>query len=277
MYVEERQIVLHRTGEKTMDIYHPLEVPRYAGRPNCWTRARVDQEWMEQGDICTVTEIAMAVWRSAALAALPQHLSAPLTLLGQLVHWGNEWLWEDIEITGDGLWLRESILRGSCIAVADGSFMREAHPHLCSTAFTLECQEGKGQIRESFAEFSAVASAFRGELLGLMAIHLILRALQEVTGELTGKIRVYLDCKGALSKVRWLPPQQVAASSKHADILRIILQARVRVADICIFKYVQAHQDDAVGFYVLGRPAQLNCLMDANAKRALLTALAMDQ
>ena len=273
-YVEDRQIVLHRTGENTMDIYHPTEVPRYAGRPNCWTRARVDQDWIEQGDICTVTEIATAVWRSSASVAPPQQPVAPLTLLGQLAHWGNGWLWEDIEITGDGLWLRESILRGSCIAVADGSYMKEAHPHCCSTAFILECQEGCGHIRGSFAEFSAVASAFRGELLGLMAIHLILRALREVSGELSGKIRVYSDCKGALSKVRWLPPQRIAASSRHADILRIILQARSKVEDICIFKYVQAHQDDAVGFYVLGRPAQLNCLMDASAKRELLTALA---
>ena len=272
-YVESEQIVLHRTGDTTMDVYTATGVPRYAGRPNCWTRSRIDQVWRERGEICSVTEIARAVWRTAAPAARPAAPSKPGTIKEQLAIWGHEWIWRDLHISGEGLWLYDAIKRGKCIAASDGSFMREAHPHLCSTAFTIECTDGTGVISGSFAEFSAVASAYRGELLGLMAVHLILHALREVTGRLSGKIRVYSDCKGALSKIRWLPTARIPARCRHADILKVLLQTRDAIGEVCVYKHVRAHQDVIVGFYVLGRPAQLNCLMDAKAKRSLLEAL----
>jgi hypothetical protein len=123
-------------------------------------RSRVDQEWVEKGDICSVTEIATAVWQSSALVARPLPSSSPGTLVDKLNHWGHGWLWDNLEVTGNGLWLNEAILSGSCIAAADGLFMKEAHPHLCSTAFTLECTKGRGVITGSFAEFTSVTSAF---------------------------------------------------------------------------------------------------------------------
>ncbi len=97
------------------------------------------------------------------------------------------------------------------MAVADGSFMRDINMNLCSTAFVLECAEGRGMITGSFAEFSSAASAFRGELLGLMAIHLLLLALQESTGALSGDIRIYSDCTGSLSQLEWLPLLRIPA------------------------------------------------------------------
>ena len=45
------------------------------------------------------------------------------------------------------------------------------------------------------------------------------------------------------------------------------------MADVCTYKHVAAHQDNVLGFYVLGRAAQLNCLMDAAAKQTLLESL----
>jgi hypothetical protein len=45
---------------------------------------------------------------------------------------------------------------------------------LCSTAFFFECTVGTGKLVGSFAEFLASANAYRGELLGLMAAHLVL-------------------------------------------------------------------------------------------------------
>ena len=102
--------------------------------------------------------------------------------------------------------VREATRVGLCIAAVDSSFKKEINPHLCSTVFILVCSMGLGVITGSFTEFSLVALSFRGELLGLMAIHLILLALHEVAGELTQDVHIYSDCKGALSKMRWLPP-----------------------------------------------------------------------
>ena len=51
---------------------------------------------------------------------------------------------------------------------------------MCSAAFILECKEGTGRIVRSFPEASKMANAYSGELLGLMAIHLVLLAANKV-------------------------------------------------------------------------------------------------
>jgi hypothetical protein len=50
------------------------------------------------------------------------------------------------------------------------------------------------------------AGSYRGELLGLMAIHLILQAINEVTPSLRGLVSILSDCLGALCKVEKPPP-----------------------------------------------------------------------
>ena len=61
---------------------------------------------------------------------------------------------------------------------------KEIHPF---TAFIMECMEGRGWlVMSSFIEHSSVANLYRGELLGLMAIRLILVAVQTSTSQLTG-------------------------------------------------------------------------------------------
>ena len=85
-------------------------------------------------------------------------------------------MWENLEIKDDKDWLVESIATGTCMAVTDGSYMEDIYPDICSAAFIYECQQGRGRIVGSFTERSSDAWAYRGELMGLMAIHLILRA-----------------------------------------------------------------------------------------------------
>ncbi len=65
---------------------------------------------------------------------------------------------------------------------------------------------GRGSLVGSFAEFLIASNAYRGKLLGLMAVHLILLGINELDPTLAGKVTVYLDCKGALDKVEGLPP-----------------------------------------------------------------------
>ena len=70
----------------------------------------------------------------------------------------------------------EAAINGcSLISVTDGSYVRELYPDLCSVAFIIECTKGRGRIVivGSFAEHTETANAYRGKLLGLMAVHLI--------------------------------------------------------------------------------------------------------
>ena len=172
-------------------------------------------------------------------------------------------------MVGDDHWIRDAIDAGSCIAVSDGSFIREIHPHLCSAAFIMECTQGRGRLIGSFKEASRVANAYRGELLGLMAIHLLLVAVQRTTPELSGVVMIYSDCLGALGRVRDLPPTKIPTRCRHSDILKTILISCTDLTFERDYVHVRAHQDDVICFLALDRPAQPNCVADAAAKRQI--------
>ena len=84
--------------------------------------------------------------------------------------------------------------------------MKESYPHLNSAAFVLECTKGRGQLMDLFTEHTKDVCSYRRELLGLMAIHLILLAVNKCTSGLTGSSQIYSDCLGALNKVKDLSP-----------------------------------------------------------------------
>ncbi len=79
------------------------------------------------------------------------------------------------------------------MAVTDGSYTRKLYPNLCSAAFVVECAKGRGRLIGSFLEALLVANTYRGELLGLMAIHLILVSINRVHGDLLGSIEIVSD------------------------------------------------------------------------------------
>jgi hypothetical protein len=111
-----------------------------------------------------------------------------------------------MSIIGGVTWLEKSIADSTHLAVTDGSYIRELFPNLCSAAFVLECSKGQGRIIGAFLEAIRVANAYRGELLGLMAIHLIILSINKMNRKLSGSMEIVLDCLGALKRVTHLPP-----------------------------------------------------------------------
>jgi hypothetical protein len=128
-----------------------------------------------------------------------------------------------------------------------------------------------------FAEFSTASNAYRRELLGLLAVCLILLGINELDPMLAGKVTVYSDCKGALDKVEGLPPGRLPAKCNHSDILKNILVNCANLSFAVVFEHIEAHQDDRMDFHHLLRPAQLNCAVDAGTKRRLLEADGTEQ
>jgi hypothetical protein len=111
-----------------------------------------------------------------------------------------------MKVVGGMDWLAQAIAGGALNAVTDGSYIREHYPDLCSAAFILKCKCRGGCVVGAFPEASFEANAFCGELLGLMAVHLLLLAVNTVSPGLTGLVRVYSDCLCALSRIAELPP-----------------------------------------------------------------------
>ena len=270
---DEAQNRLLRFHEDGMDIYSPSEVPRYANRPNCWTRSRLDQAPIEVGQLCTVRSVAAAVWRISSYTPAPGRIGLPQSLQAVFEQWGNDWIWKDLRLEGGSDWLATSINAGDCIAVADGSYMPDLRTDLCSTAFFFECRRGRGKLVGSFAEVSASSNAYRGELLGIMTVHLILLGMNTLHPNLGGSVRIYSDCKGALDKVENLPPGRIPSQCKHSDVLKTIMVNCSSLSFDVQYEHIEAHQDEHTDFSQLSRPAQLNCAVDAGAKRALLNVV----
>ena len=95
------------------------------------------------------------------------------------------------------------------MAVKDGSYIKNLFPHIHSAAEVFECTKGRGKVWCSFLDSSQVACSYRGQLIGLMAIHLILLATNKVNPGLKGFVHIYSDCLGALEKVKNLPPSRI--------------------------------------------------------------------
>jgi hypothetical protein len=73
----------------------------------------------------------------------------------------------------------------------------------------------------AFSEQTILACFYRGELLGLLAIHLILLSVNKINPNLLGSVHIYSDCLGDLDKVKNLPPHRIPSKCRHSDVLKI--------------------------------------------------------
>ena len=251
-----------------MDVYTLSTDPELARRPNTWTRTKEGAAKRDIGEICTVKESLRFVKVLCHSQAYPSRIS-PADFWEEINAWGDTWMWDLVHITGDILWLERSIEENTCMAVTDGSYMKEVYPMLNLAAFVFECTRGQGRIVGSFVESTPNAGSYRGELLGLMAIHLILKGVNEFNQTLQGSIHILSDCLGALWNVENLPPHRIPSRCSHSDILKNIMLSCSEMTFKRIFSHVKAHQDDGEAYCNLTRESQLNCQMDYHAKRAI--------
>ena len=257
----------HKKGD-TMDMYGPSTTHELARRPNTWSLTEENIINREVGDYCSVnvTQRFVNILSHTRPFLEP---SLPSDFWEVILRWGNTWIWESLHIVGGPSWLTESIEANDCIAVTDGSYMKEVYPMINSAAFVFECTNGRGRIVGSFVERSPDAGSYRGELLGLMAIHLILKGVNEYKPNIQGSIHILSDCLGALRKVENLPPYRIPTRCSHSDILKNIMISCSDMTLKRIFSHVKAHQDDGELYDNLPRESQLNCQMDYHAKRAI--------
>jgi hypothetical protein len=206
-------------------------------------------------------------WHLLSTAPCAAPSSSLLTFLEVLETWGNVWLWEHMTVIGGVTWINELITNGTLVAVTDGSYIPELFPNLCSAAFVLECSAGHRRIIGSFLESLLVANAYRGELLGLMVIHLILLSINKIHRDLAGSVEIVSDCLGALNRVTYLPPYRIPSHCHHSDILKNILVHCRDLTFTTYYLHIKAHQDNNVSFDKLSWKAQLNCICDHAAKQ----------
>ena len=116
-----------------------------------------------------------------------------------------------------------------------------------------------------------MANAYRGELLGLMAIHLIILSVNKMNPKLSGSMEILSDCLGALKRVTYLPPYRIPSWCRHSDILKTILVHCRGLTFTMYYLHIKAHQDNNMSFSKLSRKAQLNCTCNHAVKQRIAT------
>jgi hypothetical protein len=164
-------------------------------------------------------------------------------LLSLLKSWGGDWMWEEVEIMGSLDVIISAIQSGKAIWCTDGSFDRLALPDVSSAGWVVFDPETKHHIMGSFYEVSgATAGSYRGELLGLAALHLLAVAIVELFGDIPIKNKLYCDNERALAKAK-LFRRRIPPASKHGDILRLLRNIRPLLMQVFEYNHVYGHAE----------------------------------
>ena len=184
-----------------------------------------------------------------------------------------EMIFPDVGLGFDVSWMLSALRAGTLVAVADGSYDRQRNPNICAAGWIIMDMATGSRLAGSFSEYSTSASSYRGELLGLCAINVILLALTK-TGNITNKppITVWCDNKGAINRASDCS-RRIKCGRPCADILRTLRSIRQDLPLNATFCHVKSHMDNMLSWEQLSLEQQLNCDCDVLAKASVTRAL----
>jgi hypothetical protein len=135
---------------------------------------------------------------------------------------GGKCMWEHIVEGGINVdWIRDTLAKGTFLAVTDGSYDRTAVPRVSGSGWMIVCTACQRTLRGSFIEVSPSAGSYRGKLLGLVAIHTFATAIAQyfAVTEILGTISCNnMAALNQASKNR----KRVGVGVKHSDLHRMI-------------------------------------------------------
>ena len=183
---------------------------------------------------------------------------------------GGEWLWEHTHTPLGIDALVDAIADGSAILVTDGSYFRNVRPDVDGAGWLVYCKIRRKIVFEgSCFEQNAQAGSYRGELLGLLAMHVLILAVEKFYGLTSGpRGLVACDNLGGLNKSKERR-KKIPSSAKHADILRSLRRAHSMIQGSVEYKHVYGHQDRRKKKSQLTLLERLNTKCDSLAKLAV--------
>lgn len=204
----------------------------------------------------------------------PAPITQPLEFWEYLRTQGGEWMWDHVIGGGEMTWFRDALVGGTVMMVADGSYDRLLDPTLSGTGWVIVCTRQKKMIKGSFFERSTTASAYRGELLGMVAIHALVTTAAHVYGLTSSQGSVHCDNMGALGKAKG-HTRRVRSSMKQGDLVQTLRSMKQGLFLQLRYMYVKSHQDEVTTWKELPLDQKLNVLCDTLAKQAVCRGLAI--
>ena len=187
--------------------------------------------------------------------------------------WGGEWMWSNVRNEGPNLrWVVRAISNGTAVWVTDGSYNRSVAPYTSGAGWLVYCTATKLKMSGHFYERSQKAGSYRAELLGLLAIHILLAALEEYYKIPPSTGKICCDNQGALYKSKEVR-RRIPVGSSQADIKRAFRNVKTGLHAKMEYEWVESHQDRLKLWFQLSLEQQLNCECDTLAKEAVTTSL----
>ncbi len=182
---------------------------------------------------------------------------------------GGNWIWEYIEGKHkDMSWIASALYDGSAIMVTDGSYNRTLAPRISGAGWVLVSTNSLKMVYGAFYEVSSAASSYRGELLGLTAIHHLVAFVLEFYTTPTARGSIHCDNKGALHQAA-TNRKRVRPKTKHSDLIRNLRHIKATHKFEVCYLHVKAHLDDHLSWDQLSVVQQLNVHFDLLAKQAV--------
>ena len=127
------------------------EASKIRGPPKLLVRVyKGNMETRDYSKYCSVRNVSQGVVSIKSVSRHYVSTQRPRDIWDVVARWGHEWMWDQMLISGDGAWISTSIANRSCIAVTDGSYMKELCPTVNSATFVFKCQQGGGRLVGSF-------------------------------------------------------------------------------------------------------------------------------
>ena len=101
------------------------------------------------------------------------------TIWDLLESWGAHWMWEHVseeDRDKDLSWVREGMLTGTLVWCCDCSYKKKVTPNASGAGWVLYCKKTGNSLEGFFFEISDAAGSYRGEQLGMCAVHHLITA-----------------------------------------------------------------------------------------------------
>lgn len=178
-------------------------------------------------------------------------------------------MWHNVGNSDSTLdWLVTAIEGGTTVWVTDGSYNKEMAPTISGAGWVIYCTESNKRLYGNFYEQSPSAGSYRGELLGLLALHTLAAALEAYFSIAHRTAKLCCDNQTALYKSKE-PRKRIPTGSSQGDIKRALRNVKAMSTMRFNYEWVESHQDRYKLWTQLTVEQRLNCDCDMLAKRAV--------
>jgi hypothetical protein len=154
--------------------------------------------------------------------------------------------------------LKDALKRVSAILVTDGSYSQTRGSHVSRAGWIVACRKSWELLKGSFFELSLDAGSYRGELLGLVALHTLVLQLCKYYHITSASRKIICDNKAALRKASHQRRRNWPGIAQ-ADLFRALCTIHQEMPGTTLqYEWVKSHQDSSTAWHCLLLETQLN-------------------